>query len=62
MVRCDAGLQSSDLALLPQAHLCGYAARAVPVVRTGLAGFGDALDRLHDYLLTCIQMALEQGG
>ncbi|KAK9831529.1 hypothetical protein WJX81_006265 [Elliptochloris bilobata] len=45
-----------------QAHLCGYAARAVPVVRTGLAGFGDTLDRLHDYLLTCIQVALEEEG
>jgi hypothetical protein len=32
----------------------------VPVVRTGLGGFGDTLDRLHDYLLTCIEMALAQ--
>lgn len=53
---------ASSSACALQAHLCGYEARAVPVVRTGLADFGDTLDRLHDYLLTCIQVALEQSG
>jgi hypothetical protein len=43
-----------------QAHLCGYAARSVPIVRLELANFNDALDRLHDYLLLCIQMAMQE--
>ena len=45
-----------------QAHLCGYAARSVPVVTLELANFNDALDRLHDYLLLCIQMAMQEQG
>ena len=45
-----------------QAHLTGYAARSVPVVRLELAAFNEALDRLHDYLLLCIQMAMEHDG
>lgn len=49
----------SRLQLL-QSHLCGYAQRAVPVVNLDLANFNDTLDDLHDYLLLCIQMALEE--
>ena len=49
----------SRLRLL-QSHLCGYAQRSVPVVNLDLANFNDTLDGLHDYLLLCIQMALEE--
>ncbi len=45
---------------LLQNHLCGYEARSVPVVKLELANFNQTLDRLHDYLLMCIQMAMEQ--
>ena len=43
-----------------QSHLCGYALRSIPVVDMELASFNDTLDRLHDYLLLCIEMAMEQ--
>lgn len=43
-----------------QSHLCSYVQRSVPVVKVDLANFSDTLDRLHDYLLLCIQMAMEQ--
>jgi hypothetical protein len=43
-----------------QTHLCGYEMRALPVVKLELANFNEKLDRLHDYLLLCIQMAMEQ--
>ena len=39
-----------------------HAQRSVPVVRLELADFNAALDRLHDYLLLCIQMAMEPEG
>ena len=45
-----------------QEHLCSYAQRSVPVVKLELADFNAALDRLHDYLLLCIQMAMEPEG
>ena len=57
-------LQSSSEVLgrlrLLQSHLCSYAQRSVPVVNLDLANFNDTLDDLHDYLLLCIQMALEE--
>jgi hypothetical protein len=57
-------LQSSSEILgrlrLLQSHLCSYAQRSIPVVRLNLANFNDTLDDLHDYLLLCIQMALEE--
>ncbi|BDA48634.1 probable 2-phosphoglycerate kinase at N-terminal half [Coccomyxa sp. Obi] len=43
-----------------QSHLCSYVQRSVPVVKVELANFNETLDRLHDYLLLCIQMAMEQ--
>lgn len=57
-------MQSSSEVLgrlrLLQSHLCSYAQRSVPVVNLDLANFNDTLDDLHDYLLLCIQMALEE--
>ena len=49
----------SRLRLL-QSHLCAYAQRSVPVINLNLAHFNDTLDELHDYLLLCIQLALEE--
>lgn len=49
----------SRLRLL-QSHLCAYAQRSVPVVNLHLANFNETLDELHDYLLLCIQLALEE--
>lgn len=50
-----------DRSRILQSHLCGYEeARAVPVVKLELANFNQTLDRLHDYLLMCIEMAMEQ--
>ena len=49
----------SRLRLL-QSHLCAYAQRSVPVINLNLANFNDTLDELHDYLLLCIQLALEE--
>ncbi len=43
-----------------QSHMCSYEQRCVPVVKVELANFNETLDRLHDYLLLCIQMAMEQ--
>ena len=45
---------------LLQSHLCAYAQRSVPVVNLELASFNETLDGLHDYLLLCIQIALEE--
>ncbi|KAK9815940.1 hypothetical protein WJX72_012313 [[Myrmecia] bisecta] len=55
--QCDAALER--LRVL-QDHLCAYAQRSVPVVTFDIASFGETLDRLHDYLLQCIEMAMEQ--
>ncbi len=49
-----------DRLRLLQSHLCAYAQRSVPVVNLELASFNDTLDGLHDYLLLCIQIALEE--
>ena len=49
-----------DRLRLLQSHLCAYAQRSVPVVNLELATFNDTLDGLHDYLLLCIQIALEE--
>ena len=49
----------SRLRLL-QSHLCAYAQRSVPVINLHLANFNETLDELHDYLLLCIQLALEE--
>ena len=49
----------SRLRLL-QSHLCAYAQRSVPVISLHLANFNETLDELHDYLLLCIQLALEE--
>lgn len=45
---------------LLQDHLCSYTARNVPVVTVDLANFTDTMDQLHDYLLQCIENAMQQ--
>ena len=44
-----------------QDRLCRYAQRNVPVVHVSIASFPTVLDKLHDYLLKCIEVAM-QGG
>ena len=44
-----------------QDRLCRYAQRSVPVVHVSIASFPTVLDKLHDYLLKCIEVAM-QGG
>ena len=44
---------------LLQDHLCTYAASRVPVVSINFANFSDTLDQLHDYLLQCIESAMQ---
>ncbi|PRW57326.1 P-loop containing nucleoside triphosphate hydrolases superfamily isoform 1 [Chlorella sorokiniana] len=41
-----------------QEHLRQYGASGVPVVETSLTDMGQALDRLHAYVLQCIALAL----
>ena len=43
-----------------QDYLCTYAERSVPVVPINFANFSDTLDQLHDYLLQCIESAMQQ--
>ena len=45
---------------LLQDHLCSYAERNVPVVTLDLANFSDTMEHLHDYLLQCIESAMQQ--
>jgi hypothetical protein len=42
-----------------EARLCAYEALGVPVVTLRLLDAQDGVDQLHDYLLQCIQMAME---
>ena len=60
-----AGGAASVEAVLPrlrvlQAHLERAAAAGVPVVDVNVSSFQETLDALHDYVLQCIQLALEQ--
>ena len=41
-----------------QEYLCSYQTASVPVVDLDLANMQHTLDRLHEYLLLCIQMAV----
>ena len=41
-----------------QEYLCSYQTASVPVVDLDLANMQRLLDRLHEYLLLCIQMAV----
>eukprot|EP00891_Asterochloris_glomerata_P001467 jgi/Astpho2/1467/fgenesh1_pm.00026_%23_1_t len=40
-------------------RLCRYAQRDVPVVHVSIASFPTVLDKLHDYLLKCIEVAMQ---
>lgn len=42
-----------------QDRLCRYAQRDVPVVHVSIASFPTVLDKLHDYLLKCIEVAMQ---
>jgi hypothetical protein len=45
-----------------QEYLGGYGEVGVPVVPVDLLNFDATLDRLHDYVLSCVQLAMEQPG
>lgn len=47
---------------LLQDHFCTYQARAVPVVRISTANLTRTLDGLHDYLLQCMELAMNDGA
>lgn len=44
-----------------QHHLCTYQGRMVPVVRISTTAFSRTLDDVHDYLLQCMQLAVDAG-
>ena len=56
----DSANATYDRIRLLQDHLCTYEERNVPVVSINFANFADTLDQLHDYLLQCIESAMEQ--
>lgn len=56
----DSANATFDRIRLLQDHLCTYEERKVPVVSINFANFSDTLDELHDYLLQCIEGAMQQ--
>ena len=56
----DSANATYDRIRLLQEHLCTYEQRNVPVVSVNFANFSDTLDQLHDYLLQCIETAMQQ--
>jgi len=44
---------------LLQEYLCAYEAQGLPVVKVSYGNFGEALDKLHEYILQCIKVAME---
>ncbi|KAL3138879.1 hypothetical protein ABBQ32_005706 [Trebouxia sp. C0010 RCD-2024] len=56
----DSANATYDRIRLLQDHLCTYEERNVPVVALNFANFSDMLDQLHDYLLQCIESAMQQ--
>jgi hypothetical protein len=44
---------------LLQEYLCAYEAQGLPVVKVSYGAFGEALDRLHEYVLQCIKVAMQ---
>eukprot|EP00775_Hariotina_reticulata_P011609 gene11609-11753_t len=44
---------------LLQEYLCAYEAQGLPVVKVSYGSFGEALDKLHEYILQCIKVAME---
>jgi hypothetical protein len=45
-------------ARLLQDYLCAYEAQGLPLVRVSYGSFGEALDKLHEYVLQCIKSAM----
>lgn len=45
-----------------QDYLCAYGSVGVPVVGVGVGSFNETLDKLHDYLLRCIEMSTDGAG
>eukprot|EP00879_Flechtneria_rotunda_P008427 GHRR01008828.1.p1 GENE.GHRR01008828.1~~GHRR01008828.1.p1 ORF type:complete len:921 (+),score=400.41 GHRR01008828.1:941-3703(+) len=43
---------------LLQDYLCAYEAQGLPVVKVSYGNFGEALDKLHEYILQCIKVAM----
>lgn len=56
----DSANATYDRIRLLQDLLCTYEERNVPVVCINFANFSDTLDQLHDYLLQCIEGAMQQ--
>lgn len=44
---------------LLQEYLCAYEAQGLPVVKVSYGNFGEALDKLHEYILQCIKLAMQ---
>lgn len=44
--------------LLLQQYLSSFEAQGLPVVRVQYGRFDDALDKLHEYVLACIKLAV----
>eukprot|EP00878_Enallax_costatus_P009178 GHUV01009595.1.p1 GENE.GHUV01009595.1~~GHUV01009595.1.p1 ORF type:complete len:371 (+),score=144.07 GHUV01009595.1:72-1115(+) len=44
---------------LLQEYLCAYEAQGLPVVKVSYGNFGEALDKLHEYILQCIKVAMQ---
>jgi hypothetical protein len=42
-----------------QDYLCVYEGQGLPVVRVSYGNFGEALDKLHEYILQCIKVAMQ---
>jgi hypothetical protein len=43
---------------LLQDYLCAYEAQGLPMVKVSYGAFGEALDKLHEYVLQCIKVAM----
>ncbi|GIL89441.1 hypothetical protein Vretimale_18925 [Volvox reticuliferus] len=43
-----------------QEYLCNFESQGMPVLNVRYGNFGEALDVLHEYVLMCIQAAMEQ--
>lgn len=44
---------------LLQEYLCAYEAQGLPVVKVSYGNFSEALDKLHEYILQCIKVAMQ---
>lgn len=44
---------------LLQEYLCAYEAQGLPVVKVSYGAMSEALDKLHEYILQCIKVAMQ---